>query len=89
MTTKRTKATDMAEIVSSLDGKVEFENIQFNQILMCEHGQSVNDLLFIGKKFGLYFYTSRSLFDDLCYLKTKELPTFVVCSGSRNVYTIK
>lgn len=88
MNTKRTIATDIAEISTALDGMVEFSNIQFDQILICEHGQSVNDLLFIEKKFGIFFYTSRSGFDGLCYLKTKILPTYVVSSGSKNVYRI-
>lgn len=88
METKRTKATDLAEIAAALDGNVEFQNIQFSQILTTEHGQSQNDLLFIGRKFGIYFYTSRSSFDAICYLKTQSMPTYVVCDGSRNVYKI-
>lgn len=88
METKRTKATDLAEIAAALDGKVEFQNIQFSQVLTTEHGQSQNDLLFIGRKFGVYFYTSRSSFDALCYLTTKSMPTYVVCEGSKNVYQI-
>lgn len=95
METKRTKATDLAEIAAALDGKVEFQNIQFSQILTTEHGQSQNDLLFIGRKFGVYFYTSRSSFDAIFYLMTKHkpqfalsMPTYVVCEGSKNVYQI-
>ena len=88
METKGTKATDLAEISAALDGKVEYQNIQFSQVLTTEHGKSINDLLFIGRKFGVYFYTSRSSFDAICYLKTQSMPTYVVCEGSKNVYKI-
>ena len=88
MEKKRTRATDLAEIAAALDGKVDFQTITFDQILTKEHGESVNDLLFIGEKWGIYFYTSRADFDGLCYLQTKEMPTKVVCKGSKNVYLI-
>lgn len=89
MEKKRTQAADIAEIASKLDGKVEFSQIKFDQILTTEKGKSVNDLLFIDRKFGLWFYTSRSTFDNLCYLTKAEFPTLVVCEGSNVVYQIK
>jgi hypothetical protein len=89
METKRTKATDIAEICTLLDGKVDFQTISFNQVLTTDHGKSINDLLFVSKQYGIWFYTSRSAFEsDVCGLRKKELPTYVVCEGSKNVYEI-
>lgn len=88
MEKKRTKATDIAEIAALLDGKVEFQTISFNQVLTTEHGKSINDLLFVAKKFGIWFYTSRSTYDNICELRAKDFPTYVVCEGSKNVYEI-
>lgn len=86
---KRTKATDLLEIAAALDGKVDFQKIQFSQVLIVEKGESVNDLLFVAKKWGVYFYTSRSSFNNICYLSSKnEFPTLVVAPGSKNVYQI-
>lgn len=89
MEKKRTKATDITEISALLDGKVEFQTISFNQVLTTDHGKSINDLLFVSKQYGIWFYTSRSAFEsDICELRKKELPTYVVCEGSNNVYEI-
>ena len=89
MEKKRTQAADIAEIATKLDGKVEFSQISFNQILTTDKGKSVNDLLFIDRKFELWFYTSRADFDSLCYLTKGKFPTLVVCEGSNVVYEIK
>lgn len=88
MEKKRTKATDIAEISALLDGKVEFQTISFNQVLTTDHGKSINDLLFVAKKFGVWFYTSRSEYDNICFLNKQQFPTYVVCEGSNNVYEI-
>lgn len=70
MEKKRTIATDIAEIAQKLDGKVNFESIKFSQIIFEDKKETgVNDLLFIGKKFGIYFYTSRSAVENICFLK--------------------
>jgi hypothetical protein len=34
-------------------------------------------MYFIGKKFGLWFYTSRAALDSLCYLQNPKFPTWV------------
>lgn len=86
---KRTKADDISDISDVLKGKIEFSYIKFDQVLTKEHGESVNDLFFIDKKFGLWFYTSRSAIDNICYLIADKFPTYVVCEGSKNVYEIK
>lgn len=56
---------------------------------MGKHGESFNDLHFIGKKHGVYFYTSRTSLDRLCYLNNKDIPTYVVCEESKNVFKIE
>jgi hypothetical protein len=76
METKRTQATDIAEIASKLDGKVKFSSIIYSQQMLSEKYREtgVNDMYFIGKKFGLWFYTSRAALDSLCYLQKKGVP---------------
>jgi hypothetical protein len=84
------QSQDIVEIATKLSGKVEINSISKSQVLPCEKGESVNDLLFIDKKFGLWFYTSRSEFNNICYLKqSKSFPTYVVCELSNSVYELK
>lgn len=63
-TKKRTQATDIAEIATKLDGKVKFSSIIYSQQMLSEKYREtgVNDMYFIGKKFGLWFYTSRAAY---------------------------
>jgi hypothetical protein len=91
MEKKRTQAADIAEIANKLDGKVEFSSIVYSQQLMNEKYREtgVNDLYFIGKKFGLWFYTSRADLDNLCYLNKTKFPTLVLCENSLSIYEIK
>lgn len=49
---KRTMASDIVAISTALDGVVNFESIAFSQILITEHGQSINDLMFVERKVG-------------------------------------
>lgn len=89
-TAKRTKTTDIFEIASALDGKVDFSEIKFNQcILGEEHGKSVNDMLFVKQAYGVYFYTSKNAFESLISLTKKPLITLVGCKNSTNLYEIK
>lgn len=79
MEKKRTKATDIAEIAALLDGKVDFQQISSNQVLTTEHGKSINDLLFVSKQFGIWFYTSRSAFEsDYNQLPGEPYPTIAI-----------
>lgn len=87
--TKDMTVKDIATIATSLNGKVKFNKIEWSQILPCEHGESMNDLYFIGRKFGVYFYTSRASIESICYLNKKNIPTYVVCEDSKNVFEIK
>lgn len=91
MEKKRTQAADIAEIATKLDGKVEFSSIVYSQQLVDEKYREtgVNDLHFIGKKFGLWFYTSRAALDSLCYLNKSNFPTLVLCENSLSIYEIK
>lgn len=90
MEKKRTIATDIAEIAQKLDGKVNFESIKFSQVIFADRKETgVNDLLFIGKKFGLWFYTSRAALDNLCYLQNPKFPTWVLCENSLSLYEIR
>lgn len=71
MEKKRTQAADIAEIASKLDGKVEFSTIVYSQQMLSEKYREtgVNDMYFIGKKFGLWFYTSWAALDSLTAAK--------------------
>jgi hypothetical protein len=90
METKRTQATDIAEIATKLDGKVKFSSIIYSQQMLEGYRDTgVNDMYFIGKKFGLWFYTSRAALDNLCYLQKSDFPTWVLCENSLSLYEIK
>lgn len=90
MEKKRTIATDIAEIAQKLDGKVNFESIKFSQVIFEDKKETgVNDLLFIGKKFGLYFYTGRAAVESICYLEKKKMPTYVATESTCNIYEIE
>lgn len=87
---KRTMARDIVTISIALEGVVNFESIAFSKILITEHGQSINDLMFVQKIRGIYFYTSRSAMESIvCHLTNAKLPTYVVCAYSKNVYELK
>lgn len=90
-TKKRTQATDIAEIATKLDGKVKFSSIIYSQQMLSEKYREtgVNDMYFIGKKFGLWFYTSWAALDSLCYLNKPNFPTWVLCENSLSLYEIK
>lgn len=46
---------DIAIIANLLDGKVKFRKIEWSQILTGKHGESFNDLYFIGKSMECIF----------------------------------
>lgn len=90
MEKKRTIATDIAEIAQKLDGNVNFESIKYSQMIFENYKETgVNDLFFIGKKFGLYFYTSRAAVESVCFLKKQKMPTFVATESTCNIYVIE
>lgn len=83
-------AKDIADIAQKLDGKVDFKSIKFSQLIFeyCKE-IGVNDLFFIGKKFGLYFYTSRAAIENICFLKKQQMPTYVATENTCNIYEIE
>lgn len=90
MEKKRTIATDISEIAQRLDGHVDFKSIRHSQLIFEDCKETgVNDLYFIGKKFGLYFYTSRSAVESICYLEKKKMPTYVATESTCNIYEIE
>lgn len=90
MEKKRTIATDIAEIAQRLDGHVDFKSIKHSQLIFENYKETgVNDLYFIGKKFGLYFYTSRAAVESICYLEKKKMPTYVATESTCNIYEIE
>lgn len=90
MEKKRTIATDIAEIAQRLDGHVDFKSIKHSQLIFENYKETgVNDLYFIGKKFGLYFYTSRASVESICYLEKKKMPTYVATESTCNIYEIE
>jgi len=80
---------DIATIANLLDGKVDFDKIEWSQLLMGKHGESFNDLIFLKRMYGVYFYTSRACLDRLCHLNNRDIPIYVVCEESKNVYRIE
>lgn len=90
MEKKRTIATDIAEIAQRLDEHVDFKSIKHSQLIFENYKETgVNDLYFIGKKFGLYFYTSRAAVESICYLEKKKMPTYVATESTCNIYEIE
>ena len=90
MEKQRTIATDIAEIAQRLDGHVDFKSIRHSQLIFENYKETgVNDLYFIGKKFGLYFYTSRAAVESICYLEKKKMPTYVATESTCNIYEIE
>lgn len=90
MENKRTIATEIAEIAQKLDGRVNFESIKYSQQILEGYKETgVNDLFYIGKKFGIYFYTSRAAVDNICFLKKQKMPTYVATESTCNIYEIE
>lgn len=67
---KRTFAKDIATISTALDGIVEFQSIEFSQILITEHGQSINDLQYVKKNtwYLLLYKPQQSRKYCLCFM---------------------
>lgn len=89
---ERTNASIIAEIAQKLDGKVDFSMIRYDQQLLSEEYREgyINDIQFIGKRYGLYFYTSRiKLEASVMENKEKELPTLVGVDGDLALFLIK
>lgn len=92
MKNKTSQVQEMSQIANLLAGKINLSSIKKSQqILMGEEYQvkSVNDLLFVKKMYGLYFYTSKYSLEMMCELKAGiELPILVCLENSTNLYEI-
>jgi len=85
------KTNDMLEVLTALNGKMNVSNIYFVQVLQGEKGGSINDLMFVTKRYGLYFYTSRTFFEGAIFNENvrKEQPCYVCAPNSNNVYRLQ
>ncbi len=81
---------DIAIIANHLNGKIEFSNIKFNQKLLGEEyrEKNVNNIVFVKKVYGVYFYTTRAAMESMIMLSKKEMPVLVGCDNSLNLYEI-
>lgn len=90
---KRTNASIIAEIAQKLDGKVDFSMIRYDQNLISEEYKEkgwVNDIQYIGKRYGVYFYTSKmKLEESVMGNEKEELPTLVGVDGTLRLFLIK
>ena len=89
---KRTNASIIVEIAQKLDGKVEFSMIRYDQNLLSEEYRTsyVNDIQYIGKRYGVYFYTSKMKLEASVMGNEKEdLPTLVGVEGALELFLIK
>ena len=90
---KRTNASIIAEIAQKLDGKVDFSMIRYDQNLISEEYKEkgwVNDIQYIGKRYGVYFYTSKMKLEAYVMGNEKEeLPKLVGVDGTLRLFLIK
>ena len=90
---KRTNASIIAEIAQKLDGKVEFSMIRYDQNLISEEYRDkgwVNDIQYMGKRYGVYFYTSKMKLEaSVMGNEKEELPTLVGVDGTLRLFLIK
>lgn len=90
---KRTNASIIAEIAQKLDGKVDFSMIRYDQKLVSEEYKEqgwVNDIQYIGKRYGVYFYTSKMKLEaSVMGNEKEELPTLVGVDGTLRLFLIK
>lgn len=89
---KRTNASIIAEIAQKLDGKVDFSMIRYDQNLLSEEYREgyVNDIQYIGKRYGVYFYTSKMKLEaSVMGNEKEELPTLVGVDGTLRLFLIK
>ena len=89
---ERTNASIIAEIAQKLDGKVDFSMIRYDQNLISEEYRKgyVNDIQYIGERYGLYFYTSKMKLEaSVMENEKEELPTLVGVDGTLRLFLIK
>lgn len=81
---------DIAAIAERLEGKVDFCRIEFDQRLMGEEyrEKNVNNIVFVKKAYGVYFYTKRTAMDAMVMLEKVEMPVLVGIKESDALYRI-
>lgn len=81
---------DIATIANALNGKIKFANIEFDQCLLGEEyrEKDANNIIFVKKAYGVYFYTKKTAMDDMIMLKENVMPVLVGCAESCNLYRI-
>ena len=90
----------IAQIATALDGKVNCSSIQFTgtilgytpQELEAKGNMSYNHYLFIGRMFGMNFYTRDNILERICYLEKfskEDTPTYIVLDDSQEIFQIK
>lgn len=89
MITKNT--SEIMSLIMKLSGHIEINSITFSQKLLNEkyRESGANDLVFINKMYGVYFYTSRSEMEKMCHLQIQKLPVYVGIDGTLSIYEIK
>ena len=82
---------DIAVIAARLEDRINFSGIEFSQCLMGEEyrEKDVNDIHFVRKENGVYFYTSKWAIEKITMLQKVEVPVLVGHDGSLNLYRIK
>lgn len=81
---------DIAIIANHLNGNIDFSNIKFDQMLVSEEyrEKNVNNIVFVKKMYGVYFYTTRAAMESMIMLRGNEMPVLVGCDNSLNLYEI-
>lgn len=82
---------DIARIAIALEGHIEFYHIEYDQSLLSEEYRevSVNDIVFVKKAYGVWFYTKKTALADVMALKDTKLPVLVGIADSLQLYEIK
>lgn len=83
--------SDIAVIAARLEGRINFSGIVFDQCLISEEyrEKDVNDILFVRKENGVYFYTSKWAIERITMMQHVEIPVLVGWDGSLNLYQIQ
>lgn len=83
--------SDIAFIAARLEGRINFSGIVFDQCLMGEEyrEKDVNDIHFVRKENGVYFYTSKWAIERATMMQQVEIPVLVGWGGSLNLYQIQ
>lgn len=90
-TQNNSNTSNIAEILKRLDGRIEVNGIKFSQLLLNEQYREtgVNDIFFIKKMHGVYFYTSRYAMEQRCRLQDVKMPIYVGIDGTLSLYEIE